>query len=388
MHIHTVKTGDTVFKIARQYATSPMKIIENNSIADPDRLTVGQKLLIMTPTRTYTVRGTDTLARIADRFGIDVRTIKAHNPSLAGGDRLYPGQILSIKQDAPRYGMASANGYLGRGTDRERLATALPYLSYLTIPAGAWDGERIRERDDNGTLIKYARDSKIIPMMRVYDDTGYAMDEKYANALLKSAKDGGYGGITLASYGAMRKDAKGFSEFLHRLCRMTMDSDLLLFVEIDGNSELLEIGDVCNGYVMMYERAPMTDIKNAGVAEWELLHRAAELFEPSKTSIEIPSCAYVGGSAVPVEKMPALAYRGGHEIEYDDSMGICRFTHNSYTGGKKEVSEVVWESPEGIKAKLDTVGELGLMGMHFDIGSMPSEYLLMWNAMFRRPYGM
>ena len=46
MIIHTVKTGDTVFNIARKYGVAPHKIIENNELLNPDRLTVGEKLLI------------------------------------------------------------------------------------------------------------------------------------------------------------------------------------------------------------------------------------------------------------------------------------------------------------------------------------------------------
>ena len=46
MTIHTVKPGDTVFKIARMHGTSPMKIVEDNGLTNPDRLTVGEELLI------------------------------------------------------------------------------------------------------------------------------------------------------------------------------------------------------------------------------------------------------------------------------------------------------------------------------------------------------
>ena len=96
MIIHTVQPGDTIFKIARQYSTSPMKIIENNELLNPDKLAVGQKLLILMPTRTYTVRGSDTLYRIAERFGVKYTSLLSANPYLSGTDRIYPGQILTI----------------------------------------------------------------------------------------------------------------------------------------------------------------------------------------------------------------------------------------------------------------------------------------------------
>ena len=89
MHIHTVKEGETVFHIARKYGVSPAKIIENNGLINPDRISVGQKLLILTPTRTYTVRGGDTLKKISRRFGVKERCILRANPYL-------PAQMRSI----------------------------------------------------------------------------------------------------------------------------------------------------------------------------------------------------------------------------------------------------------------------------------------------------
>ena len=64
MIIHTVSQGETIFKIARKYSVQPTKIIEDNGL-EGDRLTTGQELLILTPTRTVTVRGGDTLASLA-----------------------------------------------------------------------------------------------------------------------------------------------------------------------------------------------------------------------------------------------------------------------------------------------------------------------------------
>ena len=129
MQIHTVKKGDTIFKIARQHATSPMKIIENNELESPDRLSVGQKVLILNPTRTYTVRGSDSLLKISDRFGVKYDKLLANNPYLYGQDKLYPGQILAIKYDTPRFGLACANGYCYKDITKDRLSLALPYIT-------------------------------------------------------------------------------------------------------------------------------------------------------------------------------------------------------------------------------------------------------------------
>ena len=124
MTLHTVTEADTLFKIARRYGSSPMKIIEDNDLRSPDELTVGEQLLILSPTRTYTVRGGDTLDRIARTFGVKRNALIAANPSLGGTDRLYPGQILAIRYDAPSSGLSAVNGYIYRDTEPDALTAA------------------------------------------------------------------------------------------------------------------------------------------------------------------------------------------------------------------------------------------------------------------------
>lgn len=43
---HTVVKGDTLYKISRQYNVSVQDIINNNSISNPDLITIGTKLII------------------------------------------------------------------------------------------------------------------------------------------------------------------------------------------------------------------------------------------------------------------------------------------------------------------------------------------------------
>ena len=74
MKIHRVKEGDSVYSIAREYAVMPTKIIEANELLTPDVLTVGEELLILTPTRTHTVRGGETRPRMGWHFRTDITT--------------------------------------------------------------------------------------------------------------------------------------------------------------------------------------------------------------------------------------------------------------------------------------------------------------------------
>ncbi len=104
--VYTVKSGDTLYKIANQYGVSVNDIIEFNQLPSSS-LSINQQLLIPTGTTTppsqdnnvtYTVRAGDSLWKIANQYGITVdELIQANNltnTTLKIGDVLIiPGRI-------------------------------------------------------------------------------------------------------------------------------------------------------------------------------------------------------------------------------------------------------------------------------------------------------
>jgi len=85
MIIYTVQSGDSVYSIARKNGTTPSRIIIDNNLENPGRLSVGQSLVLLYPTQTHTVRGGETLSAIARMYGVSVDTLWRNNPALAGG---------------------------------------------------------------------------------------------------------------------------------------------------------------------------------------------------------------------------------------------------------------------------------------------------------------
>ena len=380
MQIHTVKAGDSIFKIARQHATSPMKIIENNELENPDRLVVGQKLLILNPTRTYSVRGSDTLDKIADRFDVKYDTLLANNPYLSGTDKIYPGQLLAIKYDTPAYGSAYANGYYYKDTSPERLSLALPYLTYITLSSAKREGDKIRMLFSDEDVIKTAREHKKIPLMRVYDE-GTDFSDEYLNTLIDIAKSRGYKGITHAAYRAAKEAPEALSEFAKKLKPRLSERDLLLFTELDGNSDT-PVPDLYDGYVIMYEKCAAPDIPTFDGGERRVMTSFAERGEARRAYIDIPSFAYMDDEELSKKDADRLAYSSGQEILYDTGRMINRFSFNRYVGGEKRSVRVAYESAENVKAKLELLSELGFMGISFDIMHLPVEYLMLFHTMF------
>jgi len=120
---YTVQRGDTLSAIARRFDTTFQAIAEENDLADPNRILVGQVLRIPgttgdeeaeeTPTpeateepddsdggvdgegTTYTVRSGDTLSSIARRFGVSTAAIAQAN-GIVNPNLIFVGQVLNI----------------------------------------------------------------------------------------------------------------------------------------------------------------------------------------------------------------------------------------------------------------------------------------------------
>jgi len=97
---HVVVAGDTLAALARRYGTSSAAIEDANpSLRDPERLSVGQMLVIPVgqapAARTHLVRVGETVYRIAQQYGVTVDSIMAAN-GLADAAQLAAGSVLVI----------------------------------------------------------------------------------------------------------------------------------------------------------------------------------------------------------------------------------------------------------------------------------------------------
>lgn len=92
---YTVQNGDSLWKIANKYNTTINALKSANNLTN-DNLQVGQVLTIPNggSTSTYTVKNGDSLWKIANQFGITVSELK--NANGLTGDNLQIGQILKI----------------------------------------------------------------------------------------------------------------------------------------------------------------------------------------------------------------------------------------------------------------------------------------------------
>ena len=103
-----VKRGDTLWDISREYNVNHRNLAKWNGMAPTDPLRPGKKLVIwlnkvtkvkssneVVRTVTYTVRKGDSLARIADKFNVEIDQITRWN-QLNKKKYLQPGQKIKL----------------------------------------------------------------------------------------------------------------------------------------------------------------------------------------------------------------------------------------------------------------------------------------------------
>lgn len=98
--VYVVRTGDTLYSIARRFGTTVQVLAQVNHILNPDLIYIGQRLSIPSggmpgDSRLYTVRPGDTLFAIARRYGVSPWAIAWAN-ALPNPNLIYPGQVLRI----------------------------------------------------------------------------------------------------------------------------------------------------------------------------------------------------------------------------------------------------------------------------------------------------
>ena len=117
---YRVRWGDTLLDVAARLGVDPGALAAANGIADPDLILAGHTLLVPPPgasgpgtgggSGSYHVRSGDTLADVAPRLGVSQRRLAEAN-SLANPNRIFVGQNLTV----PTGGGTAAAASSGRG---------------------------------------------------------------------------------------------------------------------------------------------------------------------------------------------------------------------------------------------------------------------------------
>lgn len=400
MFIHVVRQGDTVWQIARQYGVSPSRIISDNGIKNPQRLPVGQALLILIPETVYTVRPGDTLESIAAQFAVPEIELLQNNPDLIFSPYLMAGQTLVIHFQEPKRRTVSLNGYAYPYIQRDILRRTLPYLTYLTIFGYGFteSGELIPIDDQE--MINMAYEYRVAPVMllsSITEDGNFSgqrasllfrsieLQDRVLDQIVAVMKEKGYLGLDIDFEYVAAEDAGDFLNFLRRsIERMHAEG---FFVNVDlapktsGTQagllyeahDYAAIGALADTVLLMTYEWGYTYGPPMAVAPLNQVRRVvsygASVIPSEKIMMGIPNYGYdwilpfergiTRATAIGNEYAVEIAQRNNVPIEFDETA----YSPNFHYVGRQNLQHVVWfEDVRSIRGKYDLLEEFSLRG--------------------------
>lgn len=93
---HTIKKGETLWSIAKQYGTTVEKLEGLNPNVNPNALQIGSKIIVSGSNIYHTVKKGDSVAELSAKYGSTIKEIKQWN-NLQDVDKIFVGQKLRVK---------------------------------------------------------------------------------------------------------------------------------------------------------------------------------------------------------------------------------------------------------------------------------------------------
>jgi len=398
MIIHSVQPDETIYTIAEKYGVSADWLIIDNQVNNPNKLVVGQSIVVLFPKETYRVQDGDTLAGIADAHGVSVMQLLRNNPHLSDRTYIYPGEEIVIRLSDEKIMEISTNGYAFPFIDINVLRKTLPYLTYLTIfyYRITTDGDIIDIEDQE--LIDIAKGYGVAPIMLIstLTDTGTAdieavhsiftsedKQEDLINRVLANMKRKGYYGLNIDIQNVQQEDRQLYIDFITNISSRVRQEGYLVLITLTPNTfqseteimyqgpEYATLGQLSDSTMLLsyewgYSYSPQIALPLVTVRA--LLDYAVAQIPPEKINIGLPTIGYIWqlpyvdrvsiANAISHNSALDLARDVGAVIQRDEASKAPFF---SYIADKEYV---VWfRDASNIAALLEFVQEYDLEGI-------------------------
>lgn len=397
MKIHVIRPGDTLYRLAMSYKVPLARLLEDNQLPDPNRLVVGQAIVIRDPKTTYTVRPGDTLESIAQTSGLSVRALLRNNP----GSSFHEGQTLVLSyQEEPRKPL-SVLGYAYPWIDLALLERTLPFVTELSPFTYRFDRQgNLIPLEDAGLRAAAERlGTAALFHLSNLGNEGEGFDRELAHGLLadpsarqtlitqvkQAAQAGGYQGIDLDFENLYPADAPAYARFVEEvrsgaaplpvlvaLAPKTSEAEASAFAQGHDYHLLGQAADYV--LLMAYDWgnpasppmavAPLNQVRR--VVQYALEHIPAE-----KIYLGIPNYGY--DWTLPFQEGRAARSLSNEEavVLAADRYAAIRFDQTAqspwfrYFDPQGLEHEVWFEDPRSVRAKIELALEQNLHGVGY-----------------------
>ncbi|WP_170008455.1 LysM peptidoglycan-binding domain-containing protein [Bacillus fonticola] len=400
---YTVQPGDSLYRIANRHGTTVARIIARNNIANPDRIQVGDSLVI--PVRLYRVEAGDSLWSIAQRTDTSVDRIQALNNVQA--NRLQIGQRLLLPQ--PRKPITEVNAYSTELTEEgaQEIRELGNLLTYASPFAYVFNEQGKLNSINDEPLLRAIRETNTVPMMSITNFTASNPGTEVASTILGSpekqqtliqsirdvARRKRYAGVNVDFENVAPADKENYNDFLRRLQEATANDDFFVSTAVapktsaEQKGVLYEAidypahGEITDFVVLMtyewgYRLGPPRAISPVDQIR-RVLDYAVSVMPPEKLFLgfqiyardwTLPFQKGDEAETFSVEEAVHRAIQYGVPIQYDEKAQSPYYRYRDEQGVEHEV----WfEDARSAKAKFDLVTEYGLKGVSYWVLGYP-----------------
>ncbi len=415
MQIYVVKSGDTLYRIARRFGTPMEELIYVNQLQAPGVLSVGQAMLIPQP-KLHIVQKGESLYSIAKQHNLSLRAVIDANPQLKDPDKLAVGQAVILPVDNVGTRQVVVNGYFSNVSERT-LAESLPNLTFLSAFSYRVEADGTLTKDFAVDLDAAAPAQRLMCVTNLKQKGGFSSDlahrlltdqsvqDRVVDSILETLAQESFAGVNLDLEYVYPEDRAAYNQFLSRLADALHRRDRLLVTALapklsDEQTGLLYEahdyafhGQVADYTVLMtyewgYTYGPPMAVAPIDMVEKVLRYAVSEI--PSeKILMGIPNYGYdwtlpyrEGTAARVLSNVQAVTLAGeaGAEIRFDEAAKVP-FYRYAVNG---TAHEVWFEDARSLQAKLDLVEAFDLAGVSFwNLNRLFRTNFAVLNSMYR-----
>lgn len=402
MVIYTVQPGDSIYTIAQKFGVPMQKIISDNQLTNPEKLVIGQSLVILTDTMRHTIVPGDSLFTIARRYGTTVSNILNANPSITEPSAIRVGDVIVIPAADQKLGTIIVNGYVFPNISTDTLNRTLPHLTFISIFSYLVRPDGSLVPIDDTPIIQAARGQRVAPFMVITNiREGGSFDSNIAHTILtnedvqntlienviRTLNSKNYYGLDIDFEYIFREDRENYNNFLRKIAarlhplgysittalapKTSANQPGLLY----GAHDYPAHGALVDHVILMtyewgYTYGPAQAVAPVDQVE-KVLQYAVSVIPSRKILMGIPNYGYdwtlpfvQGSSAQSLSNTGAveLASRVRAQIQFDEKAQSPFFTYYD-TSGKQH--EVWFEDARSIQAKLLLVDKYHLGGVSY-----------------------
>lgn len=402
MVIYVVRQGDSVYSIANRYGVSPQEVINQNQIENPERLVIGQALVIPVESIQHRVSSGESLYTIARRYGVTVDQILAVNPQITNPARISVGQVINVPTTNPDRRSIDVNGYAFPNISDITLRSTLPYLTFLSIFSYEVRPDGSLSTIPDERLIEAARAANVAPMMVItnileggsFDSdlahtilTDMAVQDTMVQNIITTLENKNYYGLDIDFEYIYPEDRENYNAFLRRITETLHPLGYIVTTAVAPKISSTQPGILYEAHdyaahgelvdhviIMTYEWGytygpPLAVSPINEVAR--VLNYAVTAIPPEKILMGMPNYGYdwtlpytPGTAARTVTNTGAvnLAANVGANIQYDTNSQAPFFNYYDSSGRR----HVVWfDDARSINARLELVDRFGLGGVSY-----------------------